>query len=203
MATGRSRTASRRRDAGRLHAHRARAGPGQPGQARRSPTWTRSISRENLANRIRSKLVAGGVADQLLEGQGGPGPRLFLVSQDVPRPGRRGRWPCSRSTRPSSARPSGSTARSSASMPAASRPATSRSSNAIRWDAENTLVVRIGAHPAVLPDTYPDRLGLREDQVDARHLRQRVADLLRQPGDRDHPGRAAHRHGRDRRADQA
>jgi hypothetical protein len=25
----------------------------------------------------------------------------------------------------------------------------------IRWNAENTLVVRIGAHPAVLPDTYP------------------------------------------------
>jgi beta-galactosidase len=27
--------------------------------------------------------------------------------------------------------------------------------DAIRWNAENTLVVRIGAHPAVLPDTYP------------------------------------------------
>lgn len=26
---------------------------------------------------------------------------------------------------------------------------------AIHWNAENTLVVRIGAHPAVLPDTYP------------------------------------------------
>ena len=26
---------------------------------------------------------------------------------------------------------------------------------ALRWDADNTLVVRIGAHPAVLPDTYP------------------------------------------------
>ncbi len=26
---------------------------------------------------------------------------------------------------------------------------------AILWDAENTLVVRIGAHPAVLPDSYP------------------------------------------------
>ncbi len=26
---------------------------------------------------------------------------------------------------------------------------------AIRWNAENTLVVRIGAHPAVLPDTHP------------------------------------------------
>lgn len=26
---------------------------------------------------------------------------------------------------------------------------------AIRWKADNTLVVRIGAHPAVLPDTYP------------------------------------------------
>lgn len=26
---------------------------------------------------------------------------------------------------------------------------------AIQWNAENTLVVRIGAHPAVLPDTYP------------------------------------------------
>ena len=48
----------------------------------------------------------------------------------------------------------------------------------------------------------PDRLGLREDQVDARHLRQRVADLLRQPGYRDHPGGAAHRHRRNRGADQ-
>lgn len=27
--------------------------------------------------------------------------------------------------------------------------------NAIQWNAENTLVIRIGAHPAVLPDTYP------------------------------------------------
>ncbi len=26
---------------------------------------------------------------------------------------------------------------------------------AIRWDEQNSLVVRIGAHPAVLPDTYP------------------------------------------------
>jgi len=26
---------------------------------------------------------------------------------------------------------------------------------AIRWAGENTLVIRIGAHPAVLPDTYP------------------------------------------------
>jgi len=26
---------------------------------------------------------------------------------------------------------------------------------ALRWNEENTLVVRIGAHPAVLPDTYP------------------------------------------------
>ena len=27
--------------------------------------------------------------------------------------------------------------------------------NAINWNATNTLVIRIGAHPAVLPDTYP------------------------------------------------
>ncbi|HEY9174582.1 MAG TPA: glycoside hydrolase family 2 TIM barrel-domain containing protein [Verrucomicrobiae bacterium] len=27
--------------------------------------------------------------------------------------------------------------------------------DAIRWNAENSLVVRVGAHPAVLPDTYP------------------------------------------------
>ena len=27
--------------------------------------------------------------------------------------------------------------------------------NALRWNAENTLVIRVGAHPAVLPDTYP------------------------------------------------
>ena len=26
---------------------------------------------------------------------------------------------------------------------------------ALQWNAENTLVIRIGAHPAVLPDTYP------------------------------------------------
>jgi len=26
---------------------------------------------------------------------------------------------------------------------------------AIRWNAENTLLIRIGAHPAVLPDTFP------------------------------------------------
>ena len=28
-------------------------------------------------------------------------------------------------------------------------------SKAIRWDGENTLLVRIGAHPAVLPDDFP------------------------------------------------
>ena len=27
--------------------------------------------------------------------------------------------------------------------------------NAIQWQAQNTLVIRVGAHPAVLPDTYP------------------------------------------------
>ena len=27
--------------------------------------------------------------------------------------------------------------------------------NAIHWQAENTLLVRLGAHPAVLPDSYP------------------------------------------------
>jgi hypothetical protein len=27
--------------------------------------------------------------------------------------------------------------------------------DAIRWEAENTLLIRIGAHPAVLPDTFP------------------------------------------------
>jgi len=27
--------------------------------------------------------------------------------------------------------------------------------NVIHWDAENTLLVRVGAHPAVLPDNYP------------------------------------------------
>jgi beta-galactosidase len=27
--------------------------------------------------------------------------------------------------------------------------------DALRWNADNTLVIRIGAHPAVLPDTYP------------------------------------------------
>ncbi len=30
-----------------------------------------------------------------------------------------------------------------------------RLNEAIRWEQENTLVIRIGAHPAVLPDTYP------------------------------------------------
>ncbi len=73
--------------------------------------------------------------------------------------------------------------------------------DAIRWNAENTLVVRIGAHPAVLPDTYPTGFRFREDQVDARHLRQRLADLLRQSVDRDDPGRAAHRARRNHRAD--
>ena len=27
--------------------------------------------------------------------------------------------------------------------------------NALRWNEENTLVIRVGAHPAVLPDNYP------------------------------------------------
>jgi beta-galactosidase len=27
--------------------------------------------------------------------------------------------------------------------------------SALQWDAENTLIIRIGAHPAVLPDTFP------------------------------------------------
>ncbi|MBM4155978.1 MAG: hypothetical protein FJ221_13280 [Lentisphaerae bacterium] len=30
-----------------------------------------------------------------------------------------------------------------------------RLEDAIRWGEENTLVIRVGAHPAVLPDTYP------------------------------------------------
>ena len=53
------------------------------------------------------------------------------------------------------------------------------------------------------PTPIPTGQRLREDQVDARHLRQRVGDLLRQPGHRNHSGRAAHRPGRDRGADPA
>ena len=35
---------------------------------------------------------------------------------------------------------------------------------AVRWEAENTLVVRIGAHPAVLPDNYPTGSDFEKNQ---------------------------------------
>jgi len=35
---------------------------------------------------------------------------------------------------------------------------------AIRWDSENTLVIRIGAHPAVLPDNYPTGSDFEKNQ---------------------------------------
>ena len=35
---------------------------------------------------------------------------------------------------------------------------------AIRWDGENTLLIRIGAHPAVLPDNYPSGSDFEKNQ---------------------------------------
>ena len=52
------------------------------------------LSRENLANRIRWKHAPAEWLEELLERQGGPGPQLFLVSQDVPAPPPNTRWPC-------------------------------------------------------------------------------------------------------------
>ena len=73
---------------------------------------------------------------------------------------------------------------------------------AIRWDDENTLVVRIGAHPAVLPDNYPTGSDFEKNKWTPGIYDSVVADFLRQSGDRDAPGCAAHRDGRGRGADE-
>ena len=55
----------------------------------------------------------------------------------------------------------------------------------------------------MLPVTYPTGTDFEKTQMDARHLRQRFGFVLRQPGDREHPGGTAYRHVRDRRPDAA
>ena len=76
---------------------------------RRRPwrTWTSSSAASNWRIASAPKLSPPEWLTRVLEGQGGPGPQLLLVSQDLSRAGARERWRCSRSTRPSSARRSG------------------------------------------------------------------------------------------------
>ena len=107
------------------------------------------ISRQNLANRIRSKLSP----DEWLTitGRARTRPRLFRP-ENIPCPGRRrsrsSGLPCSVRHRRLAQR------RKVGEYPGCHR-GYFKLNGAIRWDRENTLVVRIGAHPAVLPDTYP------------------------------------------------
>ena len=68
---------------------------------------------------------------------------------------------------------------------------------AMKWAGENVLLVRIGAHPGVLPRDVPGRHRLREAEVDAGHLRRGVARARGLPRDRQRPGRAADRRVRD------
>jgi hypothetical protein len=114
----------------------------------------RFISRENLANRIRSKLSPGEWLTNYWSGK---------VEQD-----RNSFW-YRTSFRAPAARDAALLKISKAQFGTAvwlnGRPLGDyagcftasyfKLNDAIHWNAENTLVIRIGAHPAVLPDTYP------------------------------------------------
>ena len=43
--------------------------------------------------------------------------------------------------------------------------------DAIRWNAKNELVIRIGAHPGVLPVAYPTGTDFEKTPLDAGNLR--------------------------------
>ena len=61
------------------------------------------------------------------------------------------------------------------------------------WEGENVLLVRVGAHPGVLPATYPAGTDFEKLKWTPGIYDERLAAPRGQPGDRDRPGGAAHR----------
>ena len=132
--------------------------------------------------------------------EGGPGPQLLLVSQDVPRPS---------PPRSGLAQDQQGPVRH---RRLAQRPETGRVcrlflGELFPFGPHHQVGCREHAYRAHRRASgraarqLPCRLGLREEEVDARHLRQRFPDLLRQSGDRERSGCAADCDGRDRGAD--
>jgi beta-galactosidase/beta-glucuronidase len=118
------------------------------------PDVDRFISRENLANRIRSKMVPAEWLTNYWQGKVDQARNYFWYRKTFHAPAPR----AVALLRINKAQ--FGTAVWLNGQPVGEYPGCFTASyfhleNAVKWNAENTLVIRIGAHPAVLPDTYP------------------------------------------------
>jgi hypothetical protein len=112
------------------------------------------ISRENLANRIRSKLSPASWLKEYPNGKVDQDRNYFWYRKTFRAPARRevALLKINKAQFGTAAWLNGRKLGEYAGCFSASYFHLDR---AIKWDAENTLIVRIGAHPAVLPDNYP------------------------------------------------
>ncbi len=112
------------------------------------------ISREHLANRIRSKLSPASWLKQYWKGKVDQDRDYFWYRRTFRAPARRAvaLLKISKAQFGTAVWLNGQKLGEYAGCFSASYFALDQ---ALRWDAENTLVIRIGAHPAVLPDDYP------------------------------------------------
>ncbi len=129
--------------------------PGLANQARPSfPDVDQFISRENLANRIRSKLAPAEWLTNYWTGKVDQNRNYFWYTRTFRAPDRReiARLKINKAQFGTAVWLNGMKLGEYAGCFTASYFNLDR---AIHWNARNTLVVRIGAHPAVLPDNYP------------------------------------------------
>ncbi len=112
------------------------------------------ISRENLANRIRAKLVPADWLQKHWKGKVDQDRDYFWYRRTFRAPARRG-VAMLRINKAQFGMGVWLNGRKVGEYAGCFTAGVFPLTDAIKWDAENTLVVRIGAHPAVLPDTYP------------------------------------------------
>lgn len=114
----------------------------------------RFISRENLVNRIRSKLVPEEWLTQYWKGKVDQDRNYFWYQKSFRAPG-----PHDVALLKISKAQFGTAVwlngRKLGEYPGCFTASHLKLNEALRWNQDNSLVVRIGAHPAVLPDTYP------------------------------------------------
>jgi hypothetical protein len=112
------------------------------------------ISRENLANRIRSKLVPAEWLTNYWQGKVDQDRNYFWYQKmfRAPAPRAVALLKVNKAQFGTAVWLNGRKLGEYAGCFTAS---TFKLNDAIQWNAENTLLIRVGAHPAVLPDTYP------------------------------------------------
>jgi len=114
----------------------------------------RFISRENMANRIRSKLVPAEWLTNYWAGKVEQPRNYFWYRRTFRAPGPRA-VAVLRINKAQFGTAVWLNGRKLGDYPGCFTASFFPLEEAIRWNADNTLVIRVGAHPAVLPDTYP------------------------------------------------